>query len=73
MGVGAAVSQGGGNSAGMMLSRVLKFCGSREGEEKSGGFLCRPGCDDVSLIRWNYWRVIASLTSPFQDDLDADN
>lgn len=39
------VSQAGGNS-GMMLSReVLKSCGSREGEEKSGGFLCRTGCD----------------------------
>lgn len=41
------MSQGGENSAGMMLSReVLKSCGSREGEEKSGGFLCRPECDE---------------------------
>lgn len=42
-----SVSQGRGNSAGMMLSReVLKFWRSKEGEEKSGGFLCRPGCDE---------------------------
>lgn len=40
------MSQGGGNSVGVMLSReVLKCCGSREGEEKCGGFLCRPECD----------------------------
>lgn len=31
------------------------------------------GVMSVSLIRWNYWRAIASLTSPFQDDWDADN
>lgn len=51
-----SVSQGGGNSAGMTLSReVLKSCGSREGEEQVRGFLCRPGCDEaftdqISLI-----------------------